>query len=262
MARLRKDLTGKKFGRLLVIRRAENKRNRTAYWCKCDCGKECIAIGMELTRGSTKSCGCLKKELAHKMGAGTAKHRMHGSRIYKIWIAIRQRCNCKSARNYHNYGGRGIKLCTEWDDFMNFYNWAMSHGYNDSLTIDRIDVNGNYEPSNCRWADDLTQHNNRRDNVFLEFHGKKMTIAEWAKKIGIPYPTLRGRLGRGWPVEKALTTPSSTNRSFSYQGKTMGLAAWGRETGIGSGTLWARLQTGWSFERAITTPVRKIKHSQ
>jgi hypothetical protein len=214
MARLRNDLTGKQFGRLLVVKRAENKKNRTAYWCRCECGKDCVVTGIDLTGGRTKSCGCLKKEIASKIGGKNAKHKMHDTRLYRIWISMRQRCNDKNARNYHNYGGRGVKVSAEWDDFMNFYDWAMTHEYNDSLTIDRIDVNGNYEPTNCRWANDSTQHNNRRDNIFLDFQGRRMTIAEWAKEINVPYPTLRGRISRGWSVEKALTTPR-INRKHS-----------------------------------------------
>jgi hypothetical protein len=139
---------------------------------------------------------------------------MKNTRLYKIWLEMRRRCNCENQTEYENYGGRGITVCDEWngkDCFVNFYNWAMANGYSDNLTIDRIDVNGNYEPSNCRWATYLQQANNTRANIFLTYHGKTQTMADWAREIGINYTTFQRRIKYyGWSVEKAIETPTKT----------------------------------------------------
>ncbi len=150
-----KDLIGKKFGKLTVIKRAENDKRGNARWlCKCDCGNEIITLGYPLTKGITKACGCLK---GNKNRHGFYKHR-----LYHIWSNICQRCSNPHNIGYKIYGARGITVCNEWkNDFMNFYNWSMENGYRDDLTIDRINVNGNYEPNNCRWVDYKSQARNR-----------------------------------------------------------------------------------------------------
>lgn len=156
-----KDLTGKTFGRLTVIKRAENDINGRARWvCKCSCGVESIKTGKLLLNGHCKSCGCGEYENRVK---NVTSHRLSNTRLYNIWKAIKQRCYYAKHKDYHNYGGRGITVCDEWlHDFQTFYNWAITHGYRDDLSIDRIDVNGNYEPNNCRWATAHEQRINQR----------------------------------------------------------------------------------------------------
>lgn len=194
------DITGKRFNKLTVISRAESRRQPSGklvtYWnCKCDCGNIRQVRGCDLKDGHIKSCGCLLK-----------RHKKSNTRIYTAWNHIIQRCYNSNCKSYKNYGARGITMCDEWlEDFMNFYNWAMRNGYRDDLTIDRIDVNGNYEPSNCRWADDFTQRRNKRNSRYFSINGETKVLADWAKQYNKKPNVIRQRLKLGWNIEKALT---------------------------------------------------------
>lgn len=201
-----KDLTGQRFGRLLVVSRAESKNGRTCWNCLCDCGNTCIVRKSELLSGDTQSCGCLFKEYAHT----PKKYFDHENkcRLYRIWQAIKNRCYNHNIPQYKDYSGRGITVCEEWkDDYLAFRNWALNNGYNDTLSIDRIDVNGNYCPENCRWTDVKTQCRNKTNNHLLTYNGETHTVVEWSEIIGISENALFSRLYRGWSVEKALSTP-------------------------------------------------------
>lgn len=156
-----KNLIGLRFGRLKVIDRAGSSKAGRALWlCKCDCGKTAIKQGKLLLNNHCKSCGCGEQE--NRVNNCTS-HKMSDTRLYNIWCAIKQRCFYPKHKDYHNYGGRGITVCPEWkNDFMSFYSWAITHGYRSDLSIDRIDVNGNYEPDNCRWATAHDQRINQR----------------------------------------------------------------------------------------------------
>lgn len=201
-----KDLTGQRFGRLTVIRRVQNNKYNEAMWlCRCDCGNEKTISGKCLRRkNNTSSCGCLQRERAKK---SHVTHNMSKSRIFKIWTKIKTRCFNKNIANYKNYGGRGITICKEWkSDFKKFYNWAIKNGYSDNLSIDRIDVNGNYCPENCRWATSKEQARNTRKNHTITFKGETHCISEWAELIGINYGTLYYRIEQGWDFEKNIKT--------------------------------------------------------
>lgn len=195
------EMVGKKFARLTVVQEAGKDKSRNRLWkCICDCGGETISSGVDLRRGKARSCGCYQKEVARQTCLKrNITHGMTGTRIFNIWIGIRKRCLCEKELNYKNYGGRGITICQEWqEDFSNFYAWAMDNGYDDELTIDRIDVNGNYEPSNCRWITHKEQSNNTRRNHFVSYNGVSKTIAQWAEITGINRSTIWDRLDNGW----------------------------------------------------------------
>lgn len=196
-------VAGQKFNHLTVIKldhiedrvynsKYEKSGKRTLhmefYLCKCDCGKETVVEKSHLRKkvDATESCGCI---------IGT-HHMSHQNRIYDIWTGIRKRCFTSTEANvdYKNYGGRGIKMCDEWEkDFVSFYNWAMANGYRDDLTIDRIDVNGNYEPSNCRWATKNEQAKNRRGVYKLFYKGKEMFVDDISKETGLKHKTILNR---------------------------------------------------------------------
>lgn len=184
------------------------------------------------------------------------KHGLCKSRLYRTWTHMIGRCYNATDAAYDNYGGRGIVMCNEWkNSFCSFYDWALENGYNDSLTIDRIDVDGNYCPENCRWVDQKTQQNNRRDNVFVEYNGKRITVAQLAEITGAKPASLRRRLKTGWSVEKIVNTPyeKQKERLLTFSGKTQNINAWARETGISKITIRNRLNRyGWTVEETLS----------
>lgn len=200
-----KDLTGQRFGKLTVIERCEHIGNRPAWKCICDCGNIKFVQAKRLTGGIAISCGC-------NLSESKKTHGLSYTKIYTKWYSMLERCTTPSQKSYQNYGGRGITVCDEWKNFLNFYQWAMETGYKDGLTLERKDVNGNYCPENCCWITIQEQSRNKRNNVYLTFNGKTMLKEDWARELGIKSNVIGRRLKRGWTVEEALTIPINPSK--------------------------------------------------
>lgn len=199
------DLVGKRFGRLTITELAEPKTypcgTTHRHWlCRCDCGNITIVSQSHLKTGEVKSCGCLNDERIRAPRV-TNSHK----RIHRIWKGMKDRCLNPNYHSYSRYGGRGITICDEWiNDSNAFEKWAVSNGYSDEFSIDRIDNDKGYSPDNCRWVDRITQQNNTSSNLYLEYAGIKLTASEWARKLGISRDVIYERYKKGLPVEKVL----------------------------------------------------------
>ena len=212
-----KDLTGQKINHWTVLGRAENyiqpNGKSVVMWrCQCDCERGTVADirGDTLRLGQSTQCVfCARTIAANEASKILSTHKERHTRLYGIWSKMKSRCNNPNLPDYKDYGGRGITVCDEWQNsYEAFRDWANQNGYLDHLTIDRIDVNGNYEPSNCRWATNKEQSNNRRTNKLITFNGETHNIHEWSEIIGINYNVLYNRLHKSkWSIERALTTP-------------------------------------------------------
>lgn len=184
----------------MVIKRIKNDKFGRARWvCLCNSGKFITVLHKNLIKNKTKKYNYLSDNKKNK----------DFQRLYRILGQMKNRCNNKKSKDYKSYGARGIKICNEWlNNFMLFYNWSINNGYKENLTIDRIDVNGNYEPNNCRWVDLETQANNKRNNKLITYNGKTQTLSQWAKELKIKYSTLNNRINTNkWDIEKAFTQP-------------------------------------------------------
>ena len=208
-----KNLKNMRFGRWLVLEldsyykpKGTRGKGHDMWLCRCDCGNQKVVAGRSLVGGCSKSCGCLQKELASKRAS---KHGGFGTRLYNVWDSMRQRCNNHNDTAYHNYGGRGISVCPEWDEFSVFRQWALESGYKEEAkqgecTLDRKDVNKNYSPDNCKWVSMKEQSNNKRNTIYLEYGGEIKPLTSWAEELGIKYQTIWRRYKRGWLPEKIL----------------------------------------------------------
>lgn len=203
--KIRKNLIGKRFGKLVVVE-LDSIKDGESYWrCECDCGNDVIVSRGHLKSGITKSCGCMHKEVMVKRNT---THGLTNTRLFKIWQGILNRCNNVHSKFYYRYGGRGIKVCDEWkDNFMSFYNWSMENGYKDDLTIDRIEVNGDYEPNNCQWTTRKEQARNTSRNIKILVDGQELTTWEIEKEYNIPMDIVRERYYRGWSGNRIVNTP-------------------------------------------------------
>lgn len=248
------NLTGMVFGRLTVIERADDhicpSGQHIRQWkCRCSCGNTTIVSSRNLKTGNTASCGCKSTERK-------TKHNLWNSRIYKIYYGMKARCYSSATPNYNDYGGRGIKICDEWkDDFMSFYNWSMANGYSDELSIDRIDVDGDYSPENCRWVDKIVQANNCRNTYYVTYKGVTKPISDWCRELGLKHSVVSSRLRSGWDVNDAFEQPSEINHRnelVTYRGESKLISDWCAELGLQLKTVYSRLEKGWTIEQALS----------
>lgn len=196
------DISGQRFGKLIAKEYVGSK-----WECICDCGNACFVAARHIRHGAIKSCGCMQKENCGNLFRthGHSKHPLMG-----VYNTMMQRCYNPNVKSYSNYGGRGITVYEPWHSFENFFN-DMSNGYAVGLMLEREDNDGEYGPSNCRWATKNEQARNKRTSVFLEYNGERLTMADWAAKIGLSKKTLWARLNAGWPISEALSSPLKKN---------------------------------------------------
>lgn len=262
----KEDLTGRRFGRLTVIEETDERRSGSVVWlCKCDCGTYKRVSTHCLKSGGTQSCGCYNREIITTHGESK-------TRLYRTWQGIKDRCTKPSCPEYENYGKRGIKMCDEWlNSFEAFRDWSKANGFVEDAkrgkcTIDRIDVNGDYDPSNCRWVDMKVQCRNRRNNAVIECDGGSHCLSEWAEILNAPYSMLVSRYRRGWSPyeiihgrERVINTETyrnrKTNHLLTYRGETHCAIEWAEILGINVNTIRGRLHRGWSDERVLGTPI-------
>lgn len=214
-------MIGKKYGKLTVVS-IEKQNQKTLLKCKCDCGNHIIREVYMIGSGVVKSCGCARSEAikqynnSGKRSKGCYKDGRSLHPLYGTWFQMISRCENPNQKHYDRYGGRGIIVCPEWHDFWNFVKWSDSVGGRpEGYTLDRIDNDGNYEPSNCRWADWRTQTTNKSSNFFVEYNGVIKTTVEWAEEFKIHPHTLQQRIKNGWDLEKALFDKTTTNSHYS-----------------------------------------------
>lgn len=258
-------LIGRRFGRWTIVREVppptgyEYQRYVEAT---CDCGRRRDVYLQNLTRGMSKSCGCLKDE---RTRVRSRTHGMSTRPEYRIWTSMKRRCYDAKAKGFENYGGRGIAVCTRWrTGFAAFFS-DVGPRPSVQYSLDRINNDGNYEPGNVRWATRTQQSNNTRDNHVLVVDGDAKTLTEWANLVGLKPHAILHRLSRGWDIKAAINTGQLTNttrranRYLTLHGHTHCVSEWAHRTGLGSGTILARLRVGWSVERALMTPARSYK---
>lgn len=204
-----KNLTGMIFGQLTVIAYAGKRGRYTMWLCRCKCGKETQAIVSNLCSGGTQSCGCLQRK---KTVECSRTHGYCGTPEYVTWRSMKQRCGDPSQISYDDYGGRGITVCDRWRDSFEAFLADMGERPSKNHSIDRVDNSKGYSKSNCRWATNKEQGRNTRRNRMLTLNGRTLCVAEWAERLGMSDATILSRLGRGWSVERALTTPVKGSR--------------------------------------------------
>jgi len=195
---LSKNITGKRYGRLTAIERSGSNGQGAVWLCQCDCGNLVKVVIANLNRGHTRSCGCIVGK----------KHGGSFTKLYALWISIKNRCSNSNIEHYKYYGGRGIKVCDEWlNDFPAFRDWALANGYSEGLEIDRENNDGNYEPGNCRFIKHIDNSNNRRNKTRITAFGDTKTITEWSNdpRCNVPFGTLYQRLKNGWDAELAIS---------------------------------------------------------
>lgn len=239
----REDLTGKRFGRLTVIGRDFSKTNEVYWLCECDCKNKISACTHNLNSGAVLSCGCYRKEQAK---INNTTHGMTGHPLHKIWLSIKKRYSDQLQKSY-----KGISICNEWQDFLNFYEWSINNGYKEGLLLSRNDIESGYSPDNCEWITkkELMQKNFSKQYTY---NNKTMYLNEWSEYLGINIDTLKHRINKyNMGIEEAFTKPVKKKQYYEYNGKTHSLREWSELYGIKIKTLESRIYRGMSIENAL-----------
>lgn len=258
------DLTGKKFGRWLIISRADNSKSGDTMWnciCQCEAKTKRVVSATNLKRGKSKSCGCYNHE---QLMARNTKHGLAHSRLYRIWCNMKSRCLNENILCYDRYGKKGITVCKEWvESFDNFKKWSLENGYNERLTIDRINPNGNYEPDNCRWADYTEQANNKNNNFNIEYKGTCKSLEQWSREVNIHSKTIKNRLIAGWTVAQALgyeaplVIQTQQRYKIEIDGEIYNIKGASEKLNLKYSTVKGRIRNGWTIEEALGLTPRK-----
>lgn len=250
------DLTGMTFGKLKAIEMDRNFQSNDGQFkwkCKCDCGAITYVTTRNLISGVTKSCGCIKfnPNSPYKIDKVFKK-------LLVVWTGMKKRCGNPNYEHYDIYGGRGIVVCREWQSFKPFYKWALSNGYSTGLQIDRINTNGNYEPSNCRWVTPKENSQNKRNNKYITINGETKLISQWAKEADVTTKTINDRIERGWSESELLSGPRKRNSIRKHTGKTLVInqieksySEWAEIIGINQATLRDRVNAGWKEDEIL-----------
>lgn len=240
-----KDLTKKRFDKLVAIKPVGRKHNKTVWLCECDCGNEIEVVGTALSCGNTTSCGCK-----------TLKHGMFGTRIYNVWHTMKERCYVPTQTSYKNYGERGIKVCEEWQEFIPFMEWSYANGYDENAkrgecTLDRIDPDGDYCPENCRWVSWDIQANNKTVNVYIEYQGIVDTLSNHARRAGIDPRTAETRKIKGKSIEEIFAKTREPIK-LKYKGEMMTIPKICQMAGVSRSAIERHvLRNGEDLEQAI-----------
>lgn len=265
------DLTGQRFGRLLVTERAPSLRRNNGKWrtrwcCVCDCGGTTVTSSDMLRMARSQSCGCLRKEITSEC---TSTHKQSNTPTYRTWARMKSRCFNPKDGSFANYGGRGIKMCDRWHN--SFISFVEDIGERPSRehSIDRIDNDGWYScgkcqeciskglTANCKWSTRVEQCNNRRSSHYVTINDRTQTLAEWCRELNIAVHTAQSRIARGWDDVRALQTPVRTQTLYAFQGESHTLKEWGVLCNLSVKVIRDRLtRYGWTLERSLITPNR------
>lgn len=264
-----KNIAGQRFSCLTALSSTGERHKGSILWnCVCDCGNTTQATVSRLKAGDKKTCSkchLRSRETVrrNKARVGYKKEgRVKDNPAYEVWCGMIKRCENSNCRAYKHYGGRGITVCDRWRNSFEAFLEDVDERPSSQHSIDRIDVNGNYEPSNCRWATAKEQAANKRNNVLISANGKTQCLQAWADELGLNAVTIIERIERGWTPEKAVTTDAlppafAKIKWLTFQGKTQSVSEWSRDLGIGHTTIFARLKRGWTVEKALSTPISK-----
>ena len=251
------DIIGTKYERLTVIgfEHAKSPSRNWKWIVKCECGNVKTFFPGDVRKGKVRSCGCLHNELAKERASKFRNPIAENKRLYNIYNNMKSRCFKPNDSRYKDYGGRGIAVCEEWAvSFDVFADWAKANGYRNDLTIERVDVNGDYCPENCEWIPLKEQAKNKRDTVWVEYKGERVKLQDLAEIAVVQYDALHNRITKGWDVEEAITTPSA-NECVSLRARC-------DAKGIKYTTVLNRKnRLGWDEDAALNTPVRSMATS-